>query len=97
MQRSMKFGRKLPMPSMVQIKHDLRKMAATDALVAVVREKNFTPEELSQLTAELTEQYRIPTDQAQLLADRIGTEQRAAAMAPPGASERIELIASGAG
>ncbi|MER2268125.1 hypothetical protein [Methylobacterium oxalidis] len=82
---------------MVQIKHSLRKMAATDSLVAALREKNFTPEELSRLTAELNEKYRISPDQVQMLADRIGTEQRAAAIAPTGTSGRTALIAPGTG
>ncbi|WP_336489703.1 hypothetical protein [Methylobacterium nigriterrae] len=77
----MKFGRKLPMSSMVHIKHGLRKMAATDALVAAVREKSFTPEELSRIIAELTEMYGIPPDEAQMLSNRFGAEQRAAAVA----------------
>jgi len=70
------------MPSTVQIKHGLRMMAATDALIAVVRAKNFTPEELSQLTAELTEKYGISPDRAQMLSGRFGGEQRSPPIAP---------------
>ncbi|WP_336492475.1 hypothetical protein [Methylobacterium nigriterrae] len=81
MERSMKFGRKVPMPSMVQIKHGLKMMAATDALVGAVREKNFTPEELSQLITELTEKYGIPPDRARILSSRFGAEQRLAPLA----------------
>jgi hypothetical protein len=74
MQRSMKFGRRMPMPSMVQIKHGLRMMAATDALVAAVREKNLPPEEISQIIAELTAKYGIPLDRAQMLSSQLGAE-----------------------
>ncbi|WP_162560658.1 hypothetical protein [Methylobacterium durans] len=75
----MKFGRKVPMPSMIQIKHGLRKMAATDALVAAVREMNFTPEELSQLISVLAETHGIPPNEAQMLSARFGAAQRTAA------------------
>jgi len=57
MQRAMKFGRKLPMPSSAQIKHDLRMMAATDTLVDAVRTQDFTPKELSLLVDEFTKKY----------------------------------------
>ena len=82
MRRSMKFGRKVPMPSMVQIKHGLRMMAAADALTAAVREKNFTQKELSQLIAELTDKYGISPDRAQMLSNRLGAERGSAPVAP---------------
>jgi len=78
MQRAMKFGRRLPMPSSVQIKHDLKLMAAADTLVEAVRTKDCTAKELSLLISELTGQYRISPDRAQRLSDRFGAEQKAA-------------------
>lgn len=71
MQRSMKFGRRVPTPSTVQIKHGLRMMAVTDGLVAALREKNLTSEELFHVIAGLTENYGISSSHAQMLSDRV--------------------------
>jgi len=78
MQRAMKFGRKLPMPSSVQIKHDLRMMAAADTLVEALRTKGYTPKELSVLIVDLADKYGISPDKSKILSDRFEAEQRAA-------------------
>ena len=76
MQRAMKFGRKLPMPSSVQIKHDLRMMSAADTLVEAVSTKNYTPQDMSQLIDSLAEKYGISSDRVQKLSNRFGVSQR---------------------
>ena len=76
MRRAMKFGRKLPMPSLVQIKHDLRMMTATDALVEAMRTKDYTQEEISYFIHGLAEKYGISSDRVQKLSDRFGVAQR---------------------
>ena len=77
MRRTMKFGRKLPMPSLVEIKHDLRMMTATDALVEAMRTKDYTQEEMSYFIDSLAEKYGISSDRVQKLSSRFGVTQRA--------------------
>ncbi|WP_336489310.1 hypothetical protein [Methylobacterium nigriterrae] len=81
MQRAMKFGRKLPIPSLVQIKHDLRMMSATDALVEAMSTKKYTPEDMSLLLDSLKEKYGISPDRAQKLSNRFGVSQGVAPVA----------------
>lgn len=78
MRVAMKFGRKVPMPSAVQIKHDLRMMTATDELAFALHTKDCTPGELEAIIAGISEKYGIPSDAAQQLTSRILLKQRAA-------------------
>ena len=75
MRRSMKFGRRIPAPSTVQIKHDLRVMTMLDDLAASAHEKNLAPDELALIIADLVEAHRISPQQAQALSNRIGTAE----------------------
>jgi hypothetical protein len=55
MRVAMKFGRKFPMPSAVQIKHDLRMMTATDELAAALQTIDCTPDEIEDIIAGISE------------------------------------------
>ena len=77
MRRAMKFGRKLPMPSLVQIKHDLKMMTATDALVDAMRTSDYTQQELTSFIDGLAENYGISSDRVQKLSQRFGVAQSA--------------------
>ena len=75
MRVAMKFGRKVPMPSAVQIKHDLRMMTATDELAAALQTNDCTPDEIEGIIAGISEKYGIPSDVAQQLTSRIQLKQ----------------------
>lgn len=81
MRSSMKFGRRIPAPSMVQIKHDLRVMTMLDDLGASLQEKNLAPGEVAQIIADLVEAHGISPQQAQAVSSRIGAAQSSSATA----------------
>jgi len=66
---------------MIEIKHELRMMAAADVLADAVRTKDCTSEELTQIIGDLASHYNIPLDQARALLDRLERNRAIAASA----------------
>ena len=66
MSKPIRFGRKIPMPSTVEIKHDLRLMEAADAIVA------GTPEQRNAIVGDLATKHGLSHDRAMMLVSRFG-------------------------
>ena len=69
MSDTIRFGRKIPMPSTVEIKHDLRLMEAAEAIVA------GTVEERGAVIDDLAAEHGVSRDQATKLVERLGAGQ----------------------
>ena len=67
MSNATRFGRKVPLPSTVEIKHDLRLMEAAAAIVA------GTPEERSAIIDDLAAEHGLSREQATKLVTRMST------------------------
>ena len=80
MRQPTRFGRKLPLPSTAEIKHDLRMMAAAGELVAATErahEQNALTENASAvLVGDLAAKHGLSLDRAQMLVDRFGVGRR---------------------
>ena len=55
MPRYKRFGHGIPMPSTASIKHELKMMEATDTLSKALRGEQFSPEEMSQIVADISD------------------------------------------
>lgn len=71
MARSTRFGRKIPMPSTMVLKHKLRLMAATDALVATLRSEGHSEKDLREIVNDFVEKYSISSEDSLKLIERI--------------------------
>ena len=75
-----RFGRKLPLPSTAEIKHDLRLMAAADALRGASAESTaaepLTSGQSSLLIGDLAVKHGLSVDRARMLVDRFGIGRR---------------------
>ncbi|WP_336492499.1 hypothetical protein [Methylobacterium nigriterrae] len=56
---------------MIEIKHELRMMAAADVLADALRARDCTSLELAETIGDLTSRYNIPPDQARALLTRL--------------------------
>ncbi|WP_147046564.1 hypothetical protein [Methylobacterium gnaphalii] len=72
---SLRFGRKLPLPPISVIKHQLRMMVAADSLSETLRQKNGSPIELAAIIRELADKYNLSSDRAYMLMDRLGIDR----------------------
>jgi hypothetical protein len=76
-----RFGRKMRLPSTVEIRRDLAAMTKVDALVDVLEKQGGTSEELAAVVASMIDEHEISPDRAQMLINRFG--RRKAALATP--------------
>ena len=67
-----RFGRKIPLPSTFEIKRDLMIMSTTDALIDALDNQHGTDLDLNNIITNLTTQYHISSDRAQMLINRFG-------------------------
>ena len=65
-----RFGRKVPLPSTIEIKRDLMIMRTTDALIDALDKQHRTDLDLDSVIANLTAEYHISPDRAQMLVNR---------------------------
>ena len=75
MNKLIRFGRKIPMPSTIEIKHDLRLMATADAIVAATHDQPPTADTVEQLThivGDLAAKHGLSRDRAAMLVARFG-------------------------
>jgi hypothetical protein len=70
MPRYKRFGRGIPMPSTAAIKHELKMMEATDTLARALHNEQCSPEEMSQIIADIGDRYEIPPETASTLRRR---------------------------
>ena len=79
MNQTTRFGRRLPLPSTADIKHELRLMAAADDLrraAAARPEGDVTAETLAGgVAGDLARTHGLSVDRAQMLVDRFGLGQ----------------------
>ena len=71
MSKPIRFGRKIPMPSTLEIKHDLRLMEAADAIVAGTTEQRDT------IVGDLATKHGLSPDRAMMLVARFGIGREA--------------------
>ena len=64
----LRFGRKIPVPSTAEIKHEIRLMGAADSLAAAT-----TPEAFNGVLQTVADGLGLPDDRARLLVERFGT------------------------
>ena len=74
MTNPIRFGRKIPMPSTIEIKHDLRLMATADAIVATTAEGRSadSDEQLAAIVGDLAAKHGLSHDRAAMLVTRFG-------------------------
>ncbi len=75
-----RFGRKVPMPSTIEIKHDLRLMATADAIVAATADAPHsaeTDEQLAAIVGDLAVKHGLSRDRAAMLVARFGIDRQA--------------------
>ena len=78
MTNPIRFGRKIPMPSTIEIKHDLRLMETADAIVAATagtpRDAD-TEQQLSAIVGDLAAKHGLSRDRAAMLVARFGIDR----------------------
>jgi hypothetical protein len=76
-----RFGRKIPVPSTMEIKRDLVLMSKIDALIDTLEKEGGSSEDLSAIVARLVDEHQISSDRARMLIDRYGRRKAALATA----------------
>ena len=75
-----RFGRKIPMPSTIEIKHDLRLMATADAIAAATAGEAQGADSAARLAAivgDLATKHGLSPDRAMMLVARFGIGRQA--------------------
>ena len=65
MQFQKRFGRKIPVPSTMEIKRDLVVMAKIDALIDTLEKEGGSSEDLAAILTKLVDEHHISSDRAQ--------------------------------
>ena len=76
-----RFGRKIPLPSTMEIKRELVLMSKTDEIIDKFENDGGSSEELAAIVAGLIEERHISSDRAQMLISRYGRRKVALATA----------------
>jgi hypothetical protein len=76
-----RFGRKIALPSTVEIKRELVLMSKTDAIVDKFENEGGSSEELAAIVAGLIEERHISSERAQILINGFGRRKAAFATA----------------
>ena len=76
-----RFGRKIPLPSTMEIKRELVLMSKTDEIIDKFENDGGGSEELAAIVAGLIEEHHISSDRAQMLINRYGRSKAALATA----------------
>lgn len=66
-----RFGRKLRLPSTIQIKHDLVEMGRADTLLFDLRKQSCTAKELSSIIDGLIAEHHLSRARAKMLINRL--------------------------
>lgn len=72
---SMRFGRKLPLSPVSVIKHQLKMMAASDALAEAFRVEKTSHIEIVATIKDLTKQFNFSESTVNLLIDRLSIDR----------------------
>lgn len=73
MPRYKRFGRGIPMPSTISIKHELKMMEATDTLAKALHDEQCGPDEMSQIISNIGNKYKVSPETVSLLRKRLAT------------------------
>ncbi|WP_456016565.1 hypothetical protein [Methylorubrum populi] len=71
----LRFGRKIRLPSTIEIKHSLTMMAAADTLAVALKEQKCSASDFLELMEELNKKYHVSRDRANMLLSRFGPGQ----------------------
>jgi DNA-binding transcriptional regulator YbjK len=77
MQFQKRFGRKIPVPSTMEIKRDLVVMTKVDALIDTLEKEGRSSEDLAAILAKLVDEHHISSDRAQMLISRYDRKKAA--------------------
>lgn len=80
----LRFGRKMRLPSTIEIKHGLTMMATADALAAALKGQECSASDFAEIMKELNIKYHVSRDRANMLLSRFG----------PGRSEVMDAAKS---
>ena len=77
---STRFGRRLPLPSTADLKHELRLMAAADAIIG---SEALSPQQRETMAGEVAAGHGLSIDRVRMLIDRFGLTGPTPAAAAP--------------
>ncbi len=101
MKNTIKFGKRIPLPTTVQIKHELRLLAAADDLVAAglwdVPLSQPTDAALSAVAKDLARTHGITLDRAEMLVAHFGSNEHTLRNAADALQTRGEVSPAGTG
>lgn len=80
----LRFGRRVRLPSTVEIKHKLTMMASADALAAALEDQKCSASDFVEILRELNIKYNVSRDRVHMILSRFG----------PGRSEMMEAAKS---
>ncbi len=75
MSTQLRFGRKMRLPSTIEIKRELTMMAAADTLAIALKGQKCSARNFAEIMEELTAKYRVSQDRANMLFCRFGPDQ----------------------
>ncbi len=75
MSTELRFGRKMRLPSTIEIKRELTMMAAADALAIALKEQECSASNFAEIMEELNIKYHVSRDRANMLFSRFGPDQ----------------------
>lgn len=65
-----RFGRKIPLPSTMEIKRDLILMGEADVIINKLGNESIGNEEIAAVISRLVDEHHISSDRAQMLINR---------------------------
>jgi len=91
MSTELRFGRKMRLPSIIEIKRELTMMAAADAIAIALKGQKCSAGNFAEIMGELTVKYHVSRDRANMLFSRFGPDQLNVMDAAKSLNERKNL------
>lgn len=73
----LRFGRRIRLPSTIEIKRDLKMMATADTLAAALKGQECSASDFAEIMEELNGKYHVSRDRVNMLRSRFGPIQSA--------------------